>query len=257
MSHGLDQTRRNSIRQTWLNDVPKDIDVKFFVGDINCSDAINLPCLDDYQNCYAKQFEMIKQATEYDYVFFCDDDTYIVIDRLLKSDFEQNDYQGFPLQIEDEVVMAQGGAGFWLSNKAIKLILEIGIGDIKTIYSDRLVARILHGKIPLKGDYRFNMGKYCNNVGFCNLTPNLSNQYITAHYVKPDKFKEIYEHFKLGKEISPNGYSMNFFGFNIDICEFEGKWIFISRDLKLTNGVFEMAHEAELSAFNWCKSRLL
>ena len=107
--------RREAVRRTWVKDIPFGIDYFFFVGHVGVSDAISLPCGDAYEDCAFKQIEMIKFVKDYDYVFFCDDDTYVVIDRLMLCGFEAHDYMGCPCMLYEECVAAHGGAGFWMS----------------------------------------------------------------------------------------------------------------------------------------------
>jgi hypothetical protein len=245
--------RRQSIRESWFKAIPSNVDVDFYVGRSNCRDAVVLDCDDGYADCSLKQFEMIKKVQDFDYAFFCDDDTYVVVDRLLNSGFESCDYTGFPCYVaERKMMMAQGGAGFWMSRKAMKAALVVGIDHPKfgkTIFSDWTVASLMNiAGIPLHGDFRYNMGKYHDyNKGFCNFTPTRKNCYITTHFVTPFLIKVIEDHFKYNTPVRHNQYMMNFHDTDVIIAEkLDGTWSFgIGRDYY--DG-FSMAHEAEEKA---------
>lgn len=246
--------RRDAIRNTWMKDIPSDVFSCFFVGS-HCDEpnVESLNCGDSYKDCGIKQFEMIKFLKDYDHVFFCDDDTYVVVDRLLNSEYENDDYIGCPCNIENShVIMAHGGAGFWMSKKAMNQALEIGINHNQfhnNIFSDRTVAYLMDmAGIKLKGDYRYNLGKYNGNKGFCNLVPNKNNKYITTHFVVPYMFKMIDYHFKHGHPLPINNYSVNF-GRNIIVLENkDGTWKYKINGDDSFIGNFNMANEAELAA---------
>lgn len=245
------KNRRDAIRRTWLKDVPRGIDTFFFVGGDGVEDAVKLECKDDYESCANKQLEMIKNVKGYDYVFFCDDDTYIVPDRLFLSGFEQHDYMGCPCQIDGRgVMMAQGGAGFWLSKKAMNDGLKVyeKYPPIST-HSDRFVGELMCGTVKLHGDFRFNLGKYNGNTGFCNLIPNLYNRYITTHFVTPQMMDTIHAHFKEGLPLPPNCYTMSIEGKRVDFSEKSGKWWYYIWGDTQFRGEFELAQYAEMDAY--------
>jgi hypothetical protein len=257
--------RRDAIRKTWLNDVPHGIDKFFFVGS-DCDDATKLDCGDTYDDCAEKQYQSMLYLQDYDHIFFCDDDTYVVPDRLLLCGFENHDYMGCPCRIDgdpDAPLMAQGGAGFWLSKKAIKrglleerdrrLSPHYNIGK----YSDRFVAYLMNCcRISVHGDFRFNLGKYNGDRGFCNLVPNRFNPYITTHFVTPQLADLIYAHFKEGLVLSPNCYTMVLGGKRVDFSEKSGKWwYFVWGDTQF-KGEFDLAQHAEMEAFKDITSRV-
>lgn len=252
--------RRDAIRDTWLKDVPCGIDTAFFVGRGDADDATALPCGDTYDDCWVKQFEMIKYMKDYDFVFFCDDDTYAVVDRLMLSGFEKHDYMGCPCDVyEGEIVMAHGGAGFWMSSYAMAMAVEVGLDHpkfTKTIFSDRTVGYLMDiAGIKLHGDYRFNLGKYHGHKGFCNLVPNRQNLYITTHFVKPKMMPLIYAHFKEGVPLPPNCYTMGINGRRVDFSEKNGKWWYFVWGDTAFKGEFDLAQQAEFAAMKDISSR--
>lgn len=56
----------------------------------------------------------------YDYVFNCFCDTYIDIEKLMHSGFEEHDFIGMTY---DENRCPQGGAGYWLSRKSLQTLI--------------------------------------------------------------------------------------------------------------------------------------
>jgi hypothetical protein len=244
--------RREAVRRTWVKDIPFGIDYFFFVGHVGVSDAISLPCGDAYEDCAFKQIEMIKFVKDYDYVFFCDDDTYVVIDRLMLCGFEAHDYMGCPCMLYEECVAAHGGAGFWMSKKAMVAALDVGLDHpkfIKTQFSDQAVGRLLRiAGIKLKADMRFHLGKYVGNRGVCVLVPNRFNRYITTHFISPAKADQVYAHFHSGASLPQNVYTMSICGRRVDFSEHRGNWWYSVWGESGFRGEFAFAQEAENDA---------
>lgn len=246
--------RRDGMRTTWLRDKPDHVDACFFVGGgTDCDDATCLPCGDAYADCAAKQFEMIRHCRDYDYVFFCDDDTYVVVGRLMESGFQQHQYMGCPCRVDEgNFVMAHGGAGFWMSRAAMAAALEIGPGHprvVPTTFSDRLVGNLMTvAGVPLWGDYRFNLGKYVGDRGFCNIVPTLSNRYVTTHFVSPALAAQIYDHFTAGTPLQQMSYYMTIAGRRVLFSEDGGRWSYHVAG-GTSRSDFALAHEAEVEAF--------
>jgi len=112
------QARVNTIRETWVKDIPTDIDFKFFYGKTlrqeadrrrnskpqpalraPLSDEIFLDCGDNYAQNPAKMKAICRWALAngYDFLLRTDDDTFIYPDRLLVEDkryWESRDYAG-------------------------------------------------------------------------------------------------------------------------------------------------------------------
>ena len=135
------------IRETWGRDAKAlGIDVKFFIGDNFKkvqSDEVILDCPDDYHNLSKKTREICKWVAGkvFDFIFFCDTDTFIIPKLLLSCGFQHYDYAGrfgtehpigtiFKYQDCDGVTRlecrpwASGGIGYFLSKKAIEIIAE-------------------------------------------------------------------------------------------------------------------------------------
>ena len=122
-----------AVRDTWLNN--SKVDYKFFRGTGNSSnkeDEILLDCPDDYLSLPYKTHEIMRWAADrdYNYIFKCDTDTYVVLENLLNSDFKNWDYIGHfnaPIGVPNVVynklyTWASGGSGYFVSNKAANII---------------------------------------------------------------------------------------------------------------------------------------
>ena len=115
-------------------------------------------------------------AQGYDYVFKCDDDTYIRVDRLLASGFEGHDYYGFSQWWHDPP-FASGGAGYWMSRRALgALASQEGDLGIAAEWPDDVWAGIVmrDSGISLVHDARY----------IVDLPAVLPRDWITVHYVK-------------------------------------------------------------------------
>jgi len=196
------QARVNTIRATWLKEIPAGIDAKFFYGtklrqDNNrrvaqpklrepLADEIFLDCGDNYTANPDKMKAICRYALErgYDYVLRTDDDTFVYPDRLLATDWASYDYSG-SCAVND---FHPGGCLF-LSRKMMELVISAPV----TNYADDVwmgrVARENH--IPI------------------HHIPNMRNQWGTGYQVPadidptgiasfhsctPDTMRRLYEH---------------------------------------------------------------
>ena len=77
---------------------------------------------DSYESCAGKTWKSAQFAVQnnLDYIFKCDLDTYVCVPKLLKYDLNGRDYVGFRCSEGH----AAGGNGYWLSQKACKVLLE-------------------------------------------------------------------------------------------------------------------------------------
>jgi hypothetical protein len=156
------QARVNTIRATWLKDLPADIDYKFFYGTIlrrnnerrpapgnlnvlrePCSDEIFLPCGDNYTQNPAKMKAICRYALAngYDYILRTDDDTYVFPDRLLATDWASHPYSG-----ANDVNFHPGGCLF-LSRTAMQLVIDSAV----TTYADDVwIGKVMQdNRIPM------------------------------------------------------------------------------------------------------------
>lgn len=153
-SHGIDfigvpyRARALAQRQTWIPEL-RGADVRFFMGggEPQCGDEVCLPVDDSYAGLPAKTQAICRWAVEhgYDFVFKCDDDTYVRPERLLASGFEAHDYIGRVRGPSGNTVVCPApycsGFAYWLSAKALKAVAEAETyGDDA---EDRFVGNVL------------------------------------------------------------------------------------------------------------------
>ncbi len=112
------QERVRAQFDTWVKDVCPPFDVMVFDGPM-----LGVP--DDYGHLPEKTKAICQWALErnYDFLFKTDTDTYVSIERLLASGFEQHDYSGFVLDWIKGYAYASG-PHYWLSRKAMKTVVE-------------------------------------------------------------------------------------------------------------------------------------
>jgi hypothetical protein len=138
-----------AIRRSWGHiAVAAGIDVRFFVGgksgiiDDPQPDEVWLPVQDDYEALAIKTKAIAGWFLKHDYtnLFKCDNDTFVIPQRLLESDFENVDYLGSP--VGD--VYHHGGVGYFLSRTAAEILVD---SDVDDTAEDRWVGRMLTGRV--------------------------------------------------------------------------------------------------------------
>ncbi len=154
--------------------------------------ALALPCPDDYASLplrtmwfcrWATQYSVL--STQYDYLFKCDDDTYISLPRLLAFDPTGRDYIG--AEWRPGVGYASGGAGYFLSRKAAAIVAE-RLESYPTGAEDLLVGQVLRAAgIELSIDPRFVP------FGSPDRRPRADNDLITLHAAAAELIQASHE----------------------------------------------------------------
>jgi hypothetical protein len=141
-------------RRTWLKDIPVGTDYKFFVGNpagAPEADKVFLNVGDTLQDLTHKVVAMFGWALAqgYDYCFKADLDTLVRPQALLQSDFSQFDWVG-----GQNSFFASGGAGYWLSRKAMQAVVDRPLepGPAEDVNTARA---LLAQGIALHGDTRY------------------------------------------------------------------------------------------------------
>jgi len=175
--------RRKACRDTWMRHLPPGVECRFFLGGrepLACEpDVVALWENDDYLHLPAKGLAFYAWALEnydFDWLFKCDDDTYLVPDRLKSLCDRRYDLVG-------DMSLAQrgfpsGGAGYLMSRRLAERIVEHG-GEIPAVGAED----VLFGKLAIKlqarrhATPRLFMG--------CTQTPRPGNDLVSCHWCKP------------------------------------------------------------------------
>ncbi|MEM7394388.1 MAG: alpha-1,2-fucosyltransferase, partial [Verrucomicrobiota bacterium] len=177
------EDRRERCRRTWIPDpMPDRLDLVFLVGDEKVGaqprreqDILRIPCSDIYEALPSKTQGFCRWALEheaFDYLFKCDDDTYIHVERFLDFDPEDKDYIG--AEWTAGAGYASGGAGYLLSRKAASIIAEHD--DFPHGAEDVLVGETLRS-----ANIHFDINRRFIPYGNEDLRPRRDNDLITSH----------------------------------------------------------------------------
>lgn len=185
------RNRRDAVRKAWSRYPHQNVKCLFFMGGNPSNhideqeDTIILDVPDGYNDLPAKVFCFFKYALEnydFDWIFKCDDDTYLDISRLPEIAVDGYDLIGDML-VEHRNAPS-GGAGYLLSRDIVKKILSqpnlpsTGAEDV--IVGD-LVSK-LGGKSMASGRL------YMNNVYY----PTPDNDMVSSHWCSPDILEAIH-----------------------------------------------------------------
>lgn len=140
ISHRDGAMWRKAVRDTWLQQAVGLIPHRFIVGREAAVDNVDIewfPVDDGYEGIAIKVQAGLKWALRngFTHVFTCYCDTYTHPQRLMRSGFEQHHYSGHvpnetngggytPLvcDYKGRYAYASGGAGYWLSQKAMEIV---------------------------------------------------------------------------------------------------------------------------------------
>jgi len=179
------ELRRAAIRETWLRNSP--IDYHFIFGrtvDVLLPDELSLDCDDGYYYLQIKVQAVMRYAYRqgYDFVIRCDDDTYIDLPRLLKTDFTAHDYSGYKMAGSPGAGYAHGGC-YIVSRRAMRAIFEFA--PRLDEYEDQWVGQELAKRsIRLHHMTEFKIVKF-------ELTPT-DYGLVALHSCSPEMMREIY-----------------------------------------------------------------
>lgn len=194
-----------AVRDTWAKDLApyNTVDLRFFYGRCNdesgnpwrepAADEVFLDVLDDYEHLPHKTQAICRWAVDkgYDYVFKCDSDTAVYVDRLvaelLGRPFE---YAGFVNSVNE----CSGGPGYFLSLRAAQLVGNSG--NPETWAEDKHTAAVLsrvniypmslHGHIPGFSDHWYWKDGFDGS--------KLDDLTVAVHAVRPDDMRKWYVH---------------------------------------------------------------
>jgi hypothetical protein len=234
---GQTTARRQACNATWVRRLKASPNVRvvFLVGANNVeakleADILNLPCKDDYDSLVYKTKEFCRWALtqDFDYLFKCDDDTFVVADRFLKYDPCGRDYIGIDPSDQANPRFASGGAGYWLSRDAVEIVARMNVEQVisETALNgwaeDYSVYWVLKEKFALHNDLRFQPWNLPHTF------PKSSNEIITTHYIQPSEMHRLDRYFDELESI--DGYfgydrgSNSRFARQFDTLQIDWKW---------------------------------
>jgi hypothetical protein len=186
-------TRNLWQKSTWLKNVNLDPDADYyFLGPKMKKEdkMVGWDTTDDYASCPIKYREFFynMDMDEYDYICFCDDDTYVYHSRLLAKlklfNPEEKLYIGAPLY-DYNVHYMSGGAGFVLTKPLYKELQYYIRNNYKNVpiypYSDVSMGKWLLNIRDVKhiNLYRFMSGGTHIKSPYCPLETAISYHYVT------------------------------------------------------------------------------
>lgn len=189
--------RLQAIRDTWWKDTDlQNLTAKFFYGRPPDNrqakaDEVFLPVDDDYGHLVDKSNAIIRWAYEngFDFVFLCDDDTAVYIDRLLDEINIGFDYAGYL-----NGKSCSGGPGYFLSRKAMA---EVARNPITSHWAEDVAVSMCMSYAGIEPVMLPNhrpgfSAHYFFNEGF---DPNkLGSDIVSMHALTPEHLREWYAH---------------------------------------------------------------
>lgn len=176
--------KRDAVRRTWLQYPQPGVECLFFVGgdkplsEEEQKDTVHLDVPDGYHELPAKVFAFFRYALEhydFDWLFKCDDDTYLKLSRLPELALPGYDLIGDVMI--DTRQAPSGGAGYFLSRGMVeKIVTQLSLPSLGA--EDLIVGRLafqLGGKSLATGRL------YMNNVYY----PDENNDMVSAHWCSP------------------------------------------------------------------------
>lgn len=181
--------KRQAVRNTWLTKPSPGIECRFFVGGGGIledePDTVVLDCDDSYDFLPSKVLDFFKhslESSDFEWLFKCDDDTYLVLDRL--HTIVDPDYEMVGNEHLTNRGSPSGGAGYLLSRRVVEAIVA-DRSLSRTGPEDIVIglAATKHGAAHLATDrLRWNAIPF----------PRSSNFLITAHWCSPERLMAIH-----------------------------------------------------------------
>lgn len=183
--HGYDE-RRNAVRDTWMSEKVDGITPLFFIerGDCDEPDTVCVEADDSYEALPEKVLSFFRWAIEnhnFEWLFKCDDDTYLSLARLSSIIDPRYDLIGDPSV--DRRGAPSGGAGYFLSRRAVLQLIE--------------------DKLPKTGAEDLIIGHAIRSYGLPTLSrkvlsmdsrsrPTPDNEVVSAHWCPPNRLRRIH-----------------------------------------------------------------
>lgn len=182
--------KRNAVRDTWLQHQEKGIKCQFFVGGTvpladEKKDTVVLNVPDGYDELPEKVRAFMLYALanyDFDWLFKCDDDTYLRLDRLAELADPQYDLIGDAMV--ERRLSPGGGSGYFLSRRMVQKIIEIP--NFPKIGPEDIIIGELAYKLGGKMHHTHRL--FTNNTTF----PAENNDMVSAHWCSPELLRGIH-----------------------------------------------------------------
>lgn len=181
--------RRDAVRETWLSDAAPGIACCFFVGGKDSladeHDVVTVDAPDGYEDLPAKVIAFFRHALEnhdFEWLFKCDDDTYLALDRL--ADLAKGESELVGNEFVAERGSPSGGAGYLLSRSIVERL--VADADLPS----RGLEDIIIGEAAIRHGARAEAtSRLCwTNERF----PQPDNDVITSHWCSPGRLRVIH-----------------------------------------------------------------
>lgn len=181
--------RRAACRETWLSHPQPGIECRFFLGRREPlpqePDAVNLWVDDGYASLPAKGLAFYKWALDnydFDWLFKCDDDTYIALDRLASLCDSRYDLIGNP--DVDRRKSPSGGAGYFMSRRLVELIVAHA-DEVSPTGAEDLIfgAMAVRFGVPMLASPRLILSS--------SPAPRHDNDIVTCHWCSPERLRDV------------------------------------------------------------------
>lgn len=205
------QKRANACLDTWVKDIQSPHDYYFYGDKLqSCMMTKTWNCTPNGGECRSrlpeKTYKMLTESLSYewDFLFKCDDDTYLNFNQLVEfvQDYNASDDLYIGKELMNPFPYAQGGAGYILTRTAVQKCLE----SLKYIYCDKSKNKnaedysvglaLKEQKIDLvhidslsAQDHAIAIVKQNQSVCIDDI---IKNNKITTHYVEPHTMEKIY-----------------------------------------------------------------
>lgn len=183
--------RRDGVRRTWLRQREAGIECVFFLGGDNSltdkdeEDTVRLDAPDGYNELPAKVFSFFRHALEnyeFDWLFKCDDDTYLDLHRL--AGLCDPDYDLVGDAMINTRRAPSGGAGYLLKRSIVERLVALP-GKPYSGAEDLIVGRLVD---KLGGRFLFSPRLHASYSCY----PVGDNEAISAHWCSPDTMEAIH-----------------------------------------------------------------
>ncbi len=185
--------RRLACRETWLSRPVDGIECVFYLGRrtpiAEEPDVVNVWEADDYPHLPAKGLAFYRYALQhydFDWLFKCDDDTYVCLERLETLCDRRYELIG------DTSLAARGtpsgGAGYLMSRSLVERIVAHG-KDVPATGAEDVIFGHLASELGVS---------VCSTNRLCLSTervPHISNKQVTCHWCSPKVMHDIFDNF--------------------------------------------------------------